>query len=72
MGYRASVGLETHQFRSLAELMAKATPARSGDQLAGLAAESAAERVAARAGGVLEVDARGRGVCAAIVLPPPG
>jgi len=49
MGYRASVGLETHRFHSLAELMAKATPARSGDQLAGLAAESAAERVAARA-----------------------
>ncbi len=49
MGYRASVGLENHRFRSLAELMAKASPARSGDQLAGLAAESAAERVAARA-----------------------
>jgi ethanolamine ammonia-lyase large subunit len=49
MGYRARVGLQTHQFASLAELMAKATPERSGDQLAGLAAESAAERVAARA-----------------------
>ncbi len=48
MGYRARVGLEAHQFRSLAELMAKASPARSGDELAGLAAGSAAERVAAR------------------------
>jgi ethanolamine ammonia-lyase large subunit len=49
MGYRSRVGLHTHQFASLAELMAKATPERSGDQLAGLAAESSAERVAARA-----------------------
>jgi ethanolamine ammonia-lyase large subunit len=49
MAYRARVGLQTHPFHTLAELMAKASPARSGDQLAGLAADSAAERVAARA-----------------------
>jgi ethanolamine ammonia-lyase large subunit len=48
MGYRASLGGETHHFGSLAELMAKATPARSGDELAGIAADSAAQRVAAR------------------------
>lgn len=48
MGYRASLGGETHHFASLAELMAKATPARSGDELAGIAADSAAQRVAAR------------------------
>src|SRR5262249_55642662 len=33
---------------NLRELLAKASPARSGDQLAGLAAESATERVRAR------------------------
>ncbi len=37
-----------HQFDSLADLMAKATPLRSGDQLAGLAAGDAEERVAAQ------------------------
>jgi len=35
-------------FRDLKDLMAKASPARSGDQLAGLAAGSARERVAAQ------------------------
>lgn len=48
MGYRATLGGETFRFADLRELMAKATPARSGDQLAGIAADSAAERVAAR------------------------
>jgi len=37
-----------YTFADLRELMAKATPARSGDQLAGLGASSAAERVAAQ------------------------
>jgi ethanolamine ammonia-lyase large subunit len=37
-----------HHFRTLRELMAKATPPRSGDALAGLAAASAEERVAAQ------------------------
>ncbi|GAP37495.1 ethanolamine ammonia-lyase subunit EutB [Piscinibacter sakaiensis] len=35
-------------FPTLADLLAKATPERSGDQLAGLAAESAQQRVAAQ------------------------
>ena len=48
MGYKATLGGETFRFADLRELMAKATPARSGDQLAGIAAESAQERVAAR------------------------
>ena len=48
MGYRATLGGETHHFADLRELMAKATPARSGDQLAGIAAHSAGQRVAAR------------------------
>jgi ethanolamine ammonia-lyase large subunit len=37
-----------HAFGSLRELMAKATPRRSGDELAGLAAASAEERAAAQ------------------------
>jgi len=38
----------SYTFADLRELMAKATPKRSGDQLAGVAAESAEERVAAQ------------------------
>src|SRR5271154_5613835 len=38
----------THQFGSLRELMAKATPRRSGDELAAIAAASAEERAAAQ------------------------
>ena len=49
MGYRAAAGAETYHFADLRELLAKATPARSGDQLAGIAAHSAQQRVAARA-----------------------
>ncbi|MCE0765102.1 ethanolamine ammonia-lyase subunit EutB [Pseudonocardia kujensis] len=45
---RGTVGGRTFEFGSLAELLAKATPARSGDVLAGCAADSAAERVAAQ------------------------
>lgn len=48
MAYRASLGGETYRFADLRELMAKATPARSGDQLAGIAADSAQQRVAAQ------------------------
>ncbi|WP_373997044.1 ethanolamine ammonia-lyase subunit EutB [Duganella vulcania] len=43
-----TVGSRTYQFRDLKDLMAKATPARSGDCLAGLVAASAEERVAAQ------------------------
>ncbi|MBA5690200.1 ethanolamine ammonia-lyase subunit EutB [Rugamonas apoptosis] len=46
--YTHVVGHRTYQFRDLKDLMAKATPARSGDYLAGLAAASAEERVAAQ------------------------
>ncbi|WP_369815241.1 ethanolamine ammonia-lyase subunit EutB [Aeromicrobium sp. Leaf289] len=44
---RQSLGGTTYRFDGLVDLMAKATPARSGDQLAGCAAESDAERAAA-------------------------
>ncbi|MGR5220551.1 ethanolamine ammonia-lyase subunit EutB [Vibrio parahaemolyticus] len=46
--YRRQQGNRVFTFRSLAELMAKATPERSGDALAGVCAESAAERVVAQ------------------------
>jgi ethanolamine ammonia-lyase large subunit len=42
------VGTRTYTFAGLRELLAKASPARSGDYLAGVAAESAEERVAAQ------------------------
>jgi ethanolamine ammonia-lyase large subunit len=45
---RTTLGGHTYEFRSLAELMARATPLRSGDVLAGCAAASEAERVAAQ------------------------
>ena len=48
MPYRASVGSQTYRFDSLADLLAKASPLRSGDQLAGIAAGTAQQRVAAR------------------------
>src|SRR5690242_11760111 len=38
----------TYEFPSLRELLAKASPSRSGDQLAGVAAASMEESVAAR------------------------
>lgn len=48
MRYQHTVGPTTWQFRDLKDVMAKATPLRSGDQLAGIAAATAAERMAAR------------------------
>ena len=42
------VGTKTYWFADLRDLLAKATPARSGDHLAGVAAGSAEERVAAQ------------------------
>ncbi|MEJ5151863.1 ethanolamine ammonia-lyase subunit EutB [Comamonas sp. MYb396] len=48
MPYSHTVGAERHLFASLRELMAKATPARSGDHLAGVAARHDTERVAAQ------------------------
>lgn len=43
-----TIDSHTHAFASLKELLAKATPLRSGDVLAGVAAASARERVAAQ------------------------
>ncbi|HZR69413.1 MAG TPA: ethanolamine ammonia-lyase subunit EutB, partial [Burkholderiales bacterium] len=48
MSYAHAVGGETFHFADLRELLAKATPLRSGDVLAGVAAVSARERMAAR------------------------
>ena len=48
MSFRQSVGSTSWAFADLRELMAKATPYRSGDALAGLAASCAEEAVAAR------------------------
>ncbi len=49
MTYVCDFAGERHLFTSLAQVMACASPARSGDALAGLVAQSAAQRVAARA-----------------------
>jgi ethanolamine ammonia-lyase large subunit len=46
--YRATLRRSTHTFPDLRTLLAKASPARSGDELAGLAATSAGERLAAQ------------------------
>ncbi|SHG66424.1 ethanolamine ammonia-lyase subunit EutB [Massilia sp. CF038] len=46
--YSHIVGARTYAFADLRALMSKASPARSGDHLAGLAAHSAEERVAAQ------------------------
>ncbi|HJZ42543.1 MAG TPA: ethanolamine ammonia-lyase subunit EutB [Hyphomicrobiaceae bacterium] len=48
MAYRHTVGRTSYAFADLKELMAKATPPRSGDRLAGIAAETAEENVAAK------------------------
>ena len=48
MSYSYSIGGHRYVFGSLKELMAKATPARSGDYLAGVAAADDEERVAAQ------------------------
>ncbi|MGY0501487.1 ethanolamine ammonia-lyase subunit EutB [Nocardia sp. FBN12] len=46
--YRSTIGVTTHTFDGLIDLMAKATPLRSGDELAGCAAATDAERAAAQ------------------------
>jgi ethanolamine ammonia-lyase large subunit len=46
--YRYTLGNYTYTFENLKALMAKATPLRSGDQLAGVAATTYQERVAAQ------------------------
>src|SRR6478752_5573414 len=46
--YSATIGVRRYKFRDLANLLAKASPLRSGDQLAGLSADTDEERIAAR------------------------
>lgn len=46
--FQHTVGGRTYRFADLKTLLARATPLRSGDELAGIAAESAEERVAAQ------------------------
>jgi ethanolamine ammonia-lyase large subunit len=48
MVYRHAIDATAYVFENLRELMAKATPARSGDRLAGIAADSAEQMIAAR------------------------
>jgi ethanolamine ammonia-lyase large subunit len=48
MGFSATLGQTLYRFNDLGNLLARASPARSGDRLAGVAASSDAERVAAR------------------------
>jgi len=48
MSYHYCIGIHTHTFADLRALLACASPARSGDVLAGLAASSAQQRMAAR------------------------
>ncbi|MBB3822045.1 ethanolamine ammonia-lyase large subunit [Xanthomonas arboricola] len=47
-GFAFTAGGERFRFADLKQLLAKATPARSGDQLAGLAADSGLQRAAAQ------------------------
>ena len=48
MAYRHAIGNTAYVFDDLRDLLAKASPPRSGDRLAGIAAESAEQMVAAR------------------------
>jgi ethanolamine ammonia-lyase large subunit len=48
MVYRQIIGATSYVFADLRELLARATPLRSGDRLAGVAAESAEQMIAAR------------------------
>jgi len=46
--YNQTIGRRTYQFKDLKTLLAKASPERSGDHLAGIAADSREERIAAQ------------------------
>src|SRR5882757_9864585 len=48
MVYRHAIDATTYVFTDLRDLLAKATPPRSGDRLAGIAADSAQQMIAAR------------------------
>src|SRR5271156_5860999 len=47
-GWSCTVGSRRYSFDTLRELMGRATPRRSGDELAGVGAESAEQRAAAQ------------------------
>jgi ethanolamine ammonia-lyase large subunit len=48
MIYRHAIGAQSYVFADMRDLLAKATPPRSGDRLAGLAADTAEQMIAAR------------------------
>jgi ethanolamine ammonia-lyase large subunit len=48
MAFAQTIGTKRYVFPDLKTLLARATPFRSGDALAGIAAESAEERIAAQ------------------------
>jgi ethanolamine ammonia-lyase large subunit len=48
MAYRHAIDATSYVFGDLRDLLAKATPPRSGDRLAGIAAEDARQMMAAR------------------------
>src|SRR6478672_3255185 len=48
MVYRHTINATSYAFGDLRDLLAKATPPRSGDRLAGIAADSAERMIAAR------------------------
>jgi ethanolamine ammonia-lyase large subunit len=48
MIYRHTIGAHSYVFGDLRDLLAKATPPRSGDRLAGIAADTAEQMIAAR------------------------
>ena len=48
MPYKTSIDGTVYRFADLRDLLAKATPERSGDQLAGIAADGPVERLAAQ------------------------
>jgi ethanolamine ammonia-lyase large subunit len=48
MIYRHAIGAQSYTFDDLRDLLAKATPPRSGDRLAGIAADTAEQMIAAR------------------------
>ena len=48
MAYRHTIDANAYVFADLRDLLAKATPPRSGDRLAGIAADSAEQMIAAR------------------------
>ena len=46
--YQHTIGSRTYHFSDLKDLMAKASPMKSGDALAGIAAATEEERIAAK------------------------